>query len=102
MGFRKGCLIRLACGLCLVAGLRGPQRPACPAAVAAATSGIVVEGNKRVDAETVRSYFHGHRIEAKINQAVQARSTGPAYFSDVRVSSQAGGRSSLCTWSRTA
>ncbi len=81
MDFVKGILVRLVFAACLAASLTGP--------VAAASPNIVVEGNRRVDAATVRSYFSGVD-QAKINQAVkELYATG--FFSDVRVS-QAGGR----------
>src|SRR5262245_46865404 len=62
--------------------------------VAAQTSTIVVEGNRRVEAETIRSYFRpaaGGRIDAaKIDEALKALyATG--LFQDVRIS-QSGGR----------
>ncbi len=57
----------------------------CGAGVAAA---IVVEGNHRVDAETVRTYFKG-QDQANINQAVKdLYATG--LFSDIQVSQQGG------------
>jgi outer membrane protein insertion porin family len=60
----------------------------------AQSSSIVVEGNRRVEAETVRSYFRlnpGERLDSyKIDQALKALyATG--LFQDVRIS-QAGGR----------
>ncbi len=65
---------------------------ATPAAAQAAA--IVVEGNRRVEAETIRSYFRpgpGERLDAaKIDEALKALyATG--LFQDVRIS-QAGGR----------
>ena len=61
---------------------------------AQAQSAIVVQGNRRVDAETVRSYFRtgpGERLDAlKIDEAYRALlATG--LFEDVRIN-QAGGR----------
>ena len=51
-------------------------------------SNIVVEGNRRVDPDTVRAYFTG-TDEAKINQAVkELYATG--LFSDVRVTHEGG------------
>jgi len=60
----------------------------------AQSSSIVVEGNRRVEAETVRSYFRlgpGERLDSyKIDQALKALyATG--LFQDVRIN-QAGGR----------
>ncbi|MBX6425857.1 MAG: outer membrane protein assembly factor BamA [Variibacter sp.] len=64
------------------------------AAWAQAASSIVVQGNRRVDAETIRSYFRtgpGERLDAvKIDEAYKALlATG--LFEDVRIS-QSGGR----------
>ncbi len=58
---------------------------------AAQSSSIVVEGNRRVDAETIRSYFgKGPYTAAKVDEAWKALyATG--LFSDVQVS-QSGGR----------
>jgi outer membrane protein insertion porin family len=62
--------------------------------VAAQGSAIVVEGNRRVEADTIRSYFHlnpGERLDSyKIDQALKALyATG--LFRDIRIS-QAGPR----------
>jgi outer membrane protein insertion porin family len=64
------------------------------ASSAAAQSSIVVEGNRRVEADTVRSYFRlnpGERLDSyKIDQALKALyATG--LFQDVRIN-QSGGR----------
>jgi outer membrane protein insertion porin family len=63
-------------------------------AVAQPVGGIVVEGNRRVEAETIRSYFRplpGERLDSyKIDQALKALyATG--LFQDVRIN-QSGGR----------
>ena len=65
MRFLRGFLTRLAFALCLVASVSSPVFQA----HAAPGSNIVVEGNRRVDADTVRAYFTG-TDEAKINQDV--------------------------------
>ena len=62
-------------------------------AVAQSASAIVVQGNRRVDAETIRTYFRtqpGERLDAiKIDEAYrQLLATG--LFEDVRISQQAG------------
>jgi outer membrane protein insertion porin family len=84
--------------LCLVLGLSvGVFAAAVVApsfAVAQTASSIVVEGNRRVEADTIRSYFTprpGERVDAaKIDQALKALyKTG--LFQDVRIN-QAGGR----------
>ncbi len=64
------------------------------AAVAQTASSIVVEGNRRVDVETVRSYFKpgpgGRLDQARIDDGLKSLiETG--LFQDVRIS-QAGGR----------
>ena len=63
-------------------------------ALAQPTSSIIVEGNRRVEAETIRSYFRtrpGERLDAvKIDEGWKALlATG--LFEDVRVG-QSGGR----------
>ena len=64
--------------------------PAGPAYAQSASS-IVVEGNRRVEADTIRSYFRGGRLDAiSIDEGVKALyATG--LFQDVRVRN-AGGR----------
>ncbi|HEY9216034.1 MAG TPA: outer membrane protein assembly factor BamA, partial [Ancylobacter sp.] len=62
-------------------------------AVAQTASSIVVEGNRRVDAETIRSYFAtqpGQRLDpAKIDEALKALyATG--LFADVSISNRGG------------
>ncbi|MFG1400856.1 outer membrane protein assembly factor BamA [Xanthobacter sediminis] len=58
---------------------------------AAQSSSIVVEGNRRVDADTIRSYFgSGPYTAAKIDEAWKAL-YGTGLFSDVQVT-QSGGR----------
>ncbi len=84
MRFLRGFLTRFAFALCLAACVTSPAFHA----QAAPVSNIVVEGNRRVDAETVRAYFTG-TDEAKINQAVkELYATG--LFSDVRVTHEGG------------
>jgi outer membrane protein insertion porin family len=60
-------------------------------AVAQSASAIVVQGNRRVEAETIRSYFRTGRLDAAaIDEALKALyATG--LFQDVRIN-QAGGR----------
>ena len=86
-------------------GRPGPRRDACRrrggrrsrgrrCRLRSPSSSIVVEGNRRVEAETIRSYFQpgpGGRLDAaKIDEALKALyATG--LFQDVRIS-QAGGR----------
>jgi outer membrane protein insertion porin family len=94
--------VRQLRGLCLV-GMALAGLSFCAAAGAVATASyaaaqssgaIVVEGNRRVEAETIRSYFQlnaGERLDSyKIDQALKALyATG--LFADVRIN-QAGGR----------
>src|SRR5271157_3159597 len=78
MKFRQGLMSRSALAVLLVAG-------ALAAPTAASAETIVVEGNHRVDSETIRSYFSG----GDSNEAIKKLySTG--YFSDVQVSRQGG------------
>jgi outer membrane protein insertion porin family len=70
----------------------GAIATAVPAVAQPATS-IVVEGNRRVEADTIRSYFHvnpGERLDSyKIDQAIKALyATG--LFQDVRINPSAG------------
>jgi len=94
--------VRQLRGLCLV-GMVLAGIAFCAAVAAVATAGyaaaqssgsIVVEGNRRVEAETIRSYFRTNPGEVldsyKIDQALKALyATG--LFQDVRIS-QPGGR----------
>ncbi len=85
MRFLRGFLTRLAFALCLASFVLSPNSFA-QAAVPA--SSIAVEGNHRVDADTIRTYFQG-TDEGKVNDAVRALyATG--LFSDVRVSRDGG------------
>jgi len=67
---------------------------AAPPATGLTTSSIVVEGNRRVDADTVRSYFKaapGERLDAaKIDAALKAL-YGTGLFQDVKIT-QSGGK----------
>jgi outer membrane protein insertion porin family len=93
--------VRWLRGLCLVGAiLSGGVLSAAIGAVASSSHAwaqaaqIVVEGNRRVEAETVRSYFRvspGERLDSyKIDQALKALyATG--LFQDVRIN-QSGGR----------
>jgi outer membrane protein insertion porin family len=77
-----------------VAGLPVGVSFAAPAETALTASNIVVEGNRRVDADTIRSYFKvapGERLDAgKIDAALKAL-YGTGLFQDVRIS-QSGNR----------
>jgi outer membrane protein insertion porin family len=85
MRFLRGFLTRLAFALCVAACVLSPNAPA---AAAVPASSIAVEGNHRVDADTVRTYFQG-TDEGKVSEAVRALyATG--LFSDVRVTRDGG------------
>jgi outer membrane protein insertion porin family len=78
----------------LVAGSVGTALLTAAPAVAQTASAIVVEGNRRVEADTIRSYFRtspGERLDtAKIDAGLKALyATG--LFQDVRIN-QSGGR----------
>ncbi len=85
MRFLRGFLTRLAFALCLAACVIGPNSFA---QAAGSASNIAVEGNSRVDADTIRTYFKG-TDESQVNDAVRTLyATG--LFSDVRVSRDGG------------
>ena len=98
---RMGMCVRVRRGLAVVglllgglvafaAALGAPAR----AETVLTTSSIVVEGNRRVEADTIRSYFKvapGERLDAaKIDAALKAL-YGTGLFQDVRIS-QSGGK----------
>jgi outer membrane protein insertion porin family len=83
-----GLLVGLGCF-----GLVADAAVAAPAETAITTSSIVVQGNRRVDADTIRSYFKaapGERLDAtKIDAALKALyATG--LFRDVRINESGG------------
>ena len=89
-GLALGCAILSG----VVAGAAGTAIVTSSAAVAQSVNSIVVEGSRRVDADTVRSYFHpgpGGRLgPTEIDEALKALyATG--LFSDVRIN-HVGGR----------
>ena len=91
---RRGLVVA---GLLLGVALFGVASFAAPAARAQAEQGatsIVVEGNRRVEADTIRAYFKvapGERIDAaKIDSALKALYAS-GLFQDIRIS-QSGGR----------
>jgi outer membrane protein insertion porin family len=86
-------------GLLLLAGVLfgggvGRAAFAAPPQLGAEVSSIIVEGNRRVEAETIRSYFRlapGERLDAgKIDAALKALYAS-GLFEDVRIT-QSGGR----------
>src|SRR5665213_3564979 len=95
--------VRQLRGLCLVGMvLAGGSFCTATGAVATATraqaqseNSIVVQGNRRVEVETIQSYFHlnpGEKLDSyKIDQALKALyATG--LFQDVRITPSSGGR----------
>src|SRR6516225_6571433 len=96
-----GMCVRVTRGLAVASLLLGAVLALSAALVAPAgaqaaltASSIVVEGNRRVEADTVRSYFKvapGERLDAaKIDAALKAL-YGTGLFQDVRIS-QSGGK----------
>jgi len=69
----------------LAAGLVGAEQ-----AVAQSTSSIIVQGNRRIEADTIRSYFRsGSTDAASVDEALKALfATG--LFADVRITQQGG------------
>src|SRR5262249_47904405 len=60
-----------------------------PNPTSSATSSITVEGNRRIEVETIRSYFHvrpGGRIDAAAIDAALKDLLGSGLFQDVRIS----------------
>src|SRR4030095_4521091 len=89
-GLAVGCLslggILVGAGFVTVASLG--------AAVAQTVNSIVVEGNRRVEADTVRSYFRpgpGGRIGPEQEDEALKALLGTGLFSDVRISRSGGG-----------
>jgi outer membrane protein insertion porin family len=78
----------------ILSSFAGSVAYSAPAEVGAGASTIVVEGNRRVEADTIRSYFRvapGERLDAaKIDAALKALYAS-GLFEDVRIS-QSGGR----------
>lgn len=80
-------------GSAAVGTVASTQTAVAQTAVAQTASTIVVQGNRRVDAETIRSYFQlrpGERLDAvKIDEALKALyATG--LYEDVRINQQGG------------
>jgi outer membrane protein insertion porin family len=77
----------------LFGGVHGPAAAQQAERAAAAPSSIVVEGNRRVEADTIRSYFKvapGERIDAaKIDSALKALYAS-GLFQDIHISQQGG------------
>ncbi len=94
VGVRRGLVVAgLLLGLCCF-GLADGAAVAAPPEASVSASSIVVQGNRRVDADTVRSYFKvapGERLDAaKIDAALKAL-YGTGLFEDVKIN-QSGGK----------
>src|ERR1700751_5539546 len=92
---RRGLVLAgLLLGVVFVGLPAGAAYAAPPAEAGASVSSIVVQGNRRVDADTVRSYFKaapGERLDAaKIDAALKAL-YGTGLFEDVKIT-QSGGK----------
>jgi outer membrane protein insertion porin family len=91
--FRGVCVAAGVCGVGVLSGSVGTLVVSAPAFAQSASS-IVVQGNRRVDASTIRPYFRvgpGERLDAiKIDEAYKAL-VATGLFEDVRIS-QSGGR----------
>src|SRR3954471_11569085 len=99
---RMGFWVRIVRGLSLAAAIHGGVilsaaigSIAIPdVAVAQPASSIVVQGNRRVDAETIRSYFRtsaGQRLDAVAIDEAWKGLMGTGLFEDVKIN-QSGGR----------
>src|SRR3984885_11148513 len=91
---RRGLVVTgLLLGVGVVGFAAGTARAAPPAGVSASASSIVVQGNRRVEADTVRSYFKigpgEHLDAAKIDAALKALYAS-GLFEDVHIT-QSGG-----------
>ena len=92
MKFRMRWFERLAVFVWLVAAVAGggivTTLTAAPAAAQTVVSAVVVEGNRRVDAESIRAYARirpGERVDAgRIDEAYKAL-IGTGLFEDVRL-----------------
>src|SRR5262245_8758748 len=83
--------IRFACGasILVVALLLVPAVVMAETPSRHATSSISVEGNRRIEADTIRSYFHvrpGARLEAAVVDAALKDLLATGLFQDVRIS----------------
>src|ERR1700691_168911 len=71
----------------------GTARAAPPASTGASSDTVIVEGNRRIEAETIRSYFKvapgEHLDDAKINAGLKAL-YGSGLFQDVHISRSGG------------
>src|SRR5215831_19206579 len=89
----RQCAVRFALGAAMLA-VALLLAPAVVVAETPAASSITVEGNRRIEADTIRSYFHvrpGGRLDAATADAAMKDLLATGLFQDVRIS-HAGGR----------
>jgi len=89
----RQCAVRFALGAAMLA-VALLLAPAVVVAETPAASSITVEGNRRIEADTIRSYFHvrpGGRLDAATADAALKDLLATGLFQDVRIS-HAGGR----------
>src|SRR5215468_3687626 len=87
----RQCAVRFALGACVlvIALLQAPAVVMAETSSARATSSITVEGNRRIEADTIRSYFHmrpGGRLDAATVDAALKDLLASGLFQDVRIS----------------
>ena len=89
----RPCAVRLLLGASVAALLLAPAvvmaQTASPQATSSITSSIIVEGNRRIEAETIRTYFHvrpGGRLDAGALDAALKDLLATGLFQDVRIS----------------
>ena len=85
--------VRLLLGASVAALLLAPAvvmaQTGSPQATSSITSSIIVEGNRRIEAETIRTYFHvrpGGRLDAAALDAALKDLLATGLFQDVRIS----------------
>jgi len=89
----RPCAVRLLLGASVAGLLLAPAvvmaQTGSPQVTTSATSSIIVEGNRRIEAETIRTYFHvrpGGRLDAAALDAALKDLLATGLFQDVRIS----------------
>src|SRR5262245_54490223 len=87
----RQCAVRFALGACILVAalLLAPAVVMAETRSPEATSSIVVEGNRRIEADTIRSYFHarpGARLDGAALDAGLKGLLASGLFQDVRIS----------------